>query len=93
MFTPGVVIIHGFFQYLQTSNPDVFAGGDVANAPVLGQKASIGHWGLANYHGHIAAFNMLGKNKPLKAVPFFWTVLFGKGFRYTGKHFIRFLFS
>ncbi|KAK6641532.1 hypothetical protein RUM44_013244 [Polyplax serrata] len=71
-------------EFLQTDIPDVYAGGDIAKAPVLGQKASIGHWGLANYHGHIAAFNMLGKNKRLQTIPFFWTMLFGKSFRYTG---------
>lgn len=70
---------------METSLPDVYAGGDIAVAPVLGQKANIGHWGLANYHGHIAAFNMLGEKKPLNAIPFFWTVLFGKSIRYAGK--------
>ncbi|EEB14629.1 rubredoxin-NAD reductase, putative [Pediculus humanus corporis] len=71
-------------EYLQSQYSDVYAGGDIAIAPVLGQKANIGHWGLANYHGHIAALNMLEKKKPLNAVPFFWTMLYGKGFRYAG---------
>ena len=69
---------------MQSQYSDVYAGGDIAIAPVLGQKANIGHWGLANYHGHIAALNMLEKKKPLNAVPFFWTMLYGKGFRYAG---------
>lgn len=66
----------------------VYAGGDVAHAPVYGsggQKDSIGHWQLAQYHGHRAAANMLGKREPIKSVPFFFSMLFGKGLRYAGK--------
>lgn len=44
----------------------------------------LGHYPLAQYHGRMAALNMLGKNTPIKAVPYFWTMLFGKGFRYAG---------
>ncbi|XP_063704764.1 apoptosis-inducing factor 3 isoform X2 [Culicoides brevitarsis] len=74
-------------EYLQTNFEDVFAGGDIANAPVFSsnnEKVTIGHYGLAQYHGRMAAFNMVGKTKALKAVPFFWTTLFGVSFRYSG---------
>uniref|UniRef100_A0AAG5CVE0 Rieske domain-containing protein n=1 Tax=Anopheles atroparvus TaxID=41427 RepID=A0AAG5CVE0_ANOAO len=74
-------------QYLETNLAGVYVGGDIANAPVHsneGAPATIGHYPLAQYHGRIAALNMLGKSTPLKAVPFFWTVLFGKSFRYCG---------
>lgn len=57
------------------------------NAPVFSignNLATIGHYPLAQYHGHIAAKNMAGNETALKAVPFFWTVLFGKSFRYSG---------
>lgn len=73
--------------FLQTNDPDVYVGGDIANAPVysIGNKlATIGHYALAQYHGSIAAKNMAGNETPLAAVPFFWTVLFGKSFRYSG---------
>nr|CAI5832079.1 unnamed protein product [Callosobruchus analis] len=74
-------------QYLQTNKGNVFVGGDIAYAPVWcrhNEKASIGHFGLAHYHGKIAALNMLGKQKELQAVPFFWTALYGKSVRYAG---------
>lgn len=75
-------------MYLMSNIPDVYFGGDIANAPVFSianQRATIGHYQLAQYHGRIAAINMVGTNKQeLKAVPFFWTMLFGKGFRYAG---------
>lgn len=74
-------------QYLQTNIPDVYAGGDIAYSPVWSyhdRKVAIGHYGLAHYHGKMAALNMLGKQTPIKSVPYFWTMLFGKGFRYAG---------
>ncbi|XP_053694876.1 apoptosis-inducing factor 3-like isoform X2 [Sabethes cyaneus] len=73
--------------YLETNVEGVFAGGDIANAPVYcidQQLATIGHYPLAQYHGRIAALNMIGKTVELKAVPYFWTMLFGKSFRYAG---------
>lgn len=74
--------------YLQTNVPDVYVGGDIANAPVYcinNERATIGHYPLAQYHGRIAGKNMVhGNNTELKAVPYFWTVLFGKSFRYSG---------
>ncbi|XP_046670742.1 apoptosis-inducing factor 3-like isoform X3 [Homalodisca vitripennis] len=74
-------------EYLETSLKHIFAGGDIAFAPVFAnnnQRAAIGHWQLALYHGHIAAKNMLGKKTELHTVPFFWTNLLGSAFRYTG---------
>lgn len=73
-------------EYLESNIQDVFVGGDIANAPILmtGNREAIGHYGLAQYHGKIAASNMCGLKEKLKSVPFFWTVLFGKSLRYTG---------
>lgn len=73
--------------FLQTNIPDIYAGGDIANAPVFStgnNLATIGHYPLAQYHGHIAGKNMAGNETALKAVPYFWTVIFGKSFRYSG---------
>ncbi|KAL1139184.1 hypothetical protein AAG570_009243 [Ranatra chinensis] len=77
-------------EYLETNVNSVFAGGDIACAPVLangGQEATIGHWQLAHYHGRVAALNMIAtmcQKTSLASVPFFWTVLFGTSFRYAG---------
>lgn len=73
--------------FLQSNVPEIYIGGDIANAPVFSignNLATIGHYGLAQYHGHVAGKNMVGIETALKAVPFFWTVLFGKSFRYAG---------
>jgi NADPH-dependent 2,4-dienoyl-CoA reductase/sulfur reductase-like enzyme len=69
---------------LESNIQGVYAGGDSAYAPILDTAACIGHWQLAHYHGHIAALNMVGKPTEIQTVPFFWTMLFGKGIRYAG---------
>lgn len=72
---------------LETNIKNVFAGGDIAHAPVHANEnrpMSIGHVGLAQYHGRVAALNILKKDVPLRTVPYFWTMLFGKSIRYTG---------
>lgn len=74
-------------EFLETNVSGVYAGGDIANAPVFcndNKPAAIGHYPLAQYHGKIAALNMVGKTTELRSVPYFWTMLFGKGFRYAG---------
>lgn len=74
-------------DFLETSVRDVFAGGDIANAYILGgfkDRVNIGHYGLAQYHGRVAAFNMCGHIKKLDAIPFFYTVILGKAFRCAG---------
>lgn len=73
--------------HLESSIADVFIGGDIANSPVFssGNKSStIGHYPLAQYHGKMAALNMVGKPQEIRVVPYFWTMLFGKSFRYCG---------
>uniref|UniRef100_A0A1A9WA16 Rieske domain-containing protein n=1 Tax=Glossina brevipalpis TaxID=37001 RepID=A0A1A9WA16_9MUSC len=75
-------------MYLKSSIESIYVGGDVANAPVYSfnnELATIGHYQLAQYHGRIAAINMFGcRPEALRAVPFFFTMLFGKGFRFSG---------
>lgn len=74
-------------KYLKTNVENVYAGGDVAYAPVAGTEntcASIGHYALAHYHGKIAALSICGKSTTINSVPYFWTTLFGKSYRYAG---------
>lgn len=73
-------------EYLETNVKGIFAGGDVANAPIYptDAKSSLGHWQLATYHGKLAALQMIGKKTPIKSVPFFWTALFGTSIRFSG---------
>ncbi|XP_044316766.1 apoptosis-inducing factor 3 isoform X2 [Drosophila rhopaloa] len=74
-------------DFLESNVPDVYVGGDIANAHIHGlahDRVNIGHYQLAQYHGRVAAINMCGGAKKLEAVPFFFTLIFGKGLRYAG---------
>ncbi|NWS78810.1 AIFM3 factor, partial [Crotophaga sulcirostris] len=73
--------------HMQTNIPNVFAAGDVVSFPVAllnGDQSSIHHQQVAEAHGHIAALNMLKREKQLHTVPFFWTTMLGKSIRYAG---------
>ncbi|NXE52081.1 AIFM3 factor, partial [Casuarius casuarius] len=72
---------------MQTNIPNVFAAGDVVSFPVAllnREQLSIHHQQVAEAHGHIAALNMLKKQKELHTVPFFWTTMLGESIRYAG---------
>lgn len=72
---------------LETNVKGVYAGGDIAYAPVYAhndEPMSIGHVGLAQYHGKMAGLNILKRDARLKTVPYFWTMVFGKSIRYAG---------
>ncbi len=58
---------------LQTSDPNIYAAGDVARWPerFTGESQRIEHWFLAQRHGAAAARNMLGAAEPFADVPFF----------------------
>jgi 3-phenylpropionate/trans-cinnamate dioxygenase ferredoxin reductase subunit len=62
-------------EYLCTSDPDVFAAGDVASfwSPLLGQRIRIEHWANALYGGPAAAASMLGGEEAYNRVPYFYS--------------------
>ncbi len=67
-------------EYLQTSDPDIFAAGDVAQVfdPLLGQSVLDSLWNPAREQGRIAGLNMAGcKTAYLKSPPFNVTRLAG----------------
>ncbi|HVU15094.1 MAG TPA: FAD-dependent oxidoreductase, partial [Phototrophicaceae bacterium] len=70
---------------LQSSDPDIYAAGDIARYPVAGGTQRIEHWRTAQQHGVIAARGMLGQHDSVaNHVPFFWTNQWGFGIRYVG---------
>eukprot|EP00344_Euplotes_crassus_P001726 CAMPEP_0196999556 /NCGR_PEP_ID=MMETSP1380-20130617/4701_1 /TAXON_ID=5936 /ORGANISM="Euplotes crassus, Strain CT5" /LENGTH=629 /DNA_ID=CAMNT_0042416519 /DNA_START=17 /DNA_END=1906 /DNA_ORIENTATION=+ len=72
--------------FLQTSASNVYAAGDIASYPyhVTGARARVEHWNHALQQGEIAAFNILGKDIPYDAIPFFWTRNYMKSLQYVG---------
>lgn len=71
---------------LRTSDPHIWAAGDIARYPDSrgGAPVRIEHWVVAQRQGQAAARAMLGDQTPFAAVPFFWTTQFGVTLRYVG---------
>lgn len=71
---------------LRTSDPDVFAAGDVANArhPRLGRSIRVEHWANALNQPAVAAASMLGKDASYDRTPYFYTDQYDLGMEYTG---------
>jgi 3-phenylpropionate/trans-cinnamate dioxygenase ferredoxin reductase subunit len=73
-------------EHLQTSVPNVFAAGDVANArhPFYGHHLRVEHWDTALHHGPVAARNMLGKAEAYDRIPYFFSDQYETGMEYSG---------
>ncbi|KGQ18341.1 Ferredoxin reductase [Lysobacter dokdonensis DS-58] len=69
---------------LRTSDPDIFAAGDVARFPLRKEHARVEHWVHAQRMGQTAAGNLLGAERAFDDVPFFWTHHQGVEIRYCG---------
>jgi len=71
---------------LRTSDPDIFAAGDVANAlhPLLGKHIRVEHWANALNQPAVAAAAMLGGDAVYDELPYFYTDQFDLGMEYIG---------
>ncbi|MFJ6940871.1 NAD(P)/FAD-dependent oxidoreductase [Streptomyces sp. NPDC101132] len=71
---------------LRTSDPDVFAAGDVAAAehPLLGHRLRVEHWANALNGGPAAARAMLGQEVAYDRVPYFFSDQYDMGMEYSG---------
>lgn len=84
----GLKIDNGIWvdEHLRTSNDDVYAAGDVANAyhPLLGRQLRVEHWANALHQGPVAARSMLGQDAAYDRLPYFFTDQYDLGMEYTG---------
>ncbi len=73
-------------EHLATSDPDVFAAGDVANVyyPHLDTHLRLEHWSAALNQGPVAATNMLGGDAVYDHVPYFYSDQYDMGMEYSG---------
>lgn len=73
-------------EYLQTSDPDVYAAGDVANLfhPLYGQNLRIEQWDNAVKQGRLAARNMLGRHEPYTRISYFFCHVFDQSITLVG---------
>ncbi len=78
----GIVVDAG----LRTSDPDVFAAGDVANThyPLLDRHLRVEHWANALNQPTTAAASMLGQDAQYDELPYFYTDQYDLGMEYLG---------
>ena len=71
---------------LNTSDPDIYAAGDVANAyhPLLGRHIRVEHWANALNQPQAAAEAMVGREISYDRVPYFYTDQYDLGMEYSG---------
>ena len=71
---------------LRSSDPDIYAAGDVANAfhPLLGKHIRVEHWANALHQPQTAARAMLGQDVAYDRVPYFFTDQYDLGMEYSG---------
>ncbi len=74
-------------ELLQTSNPDIYAAGDVANFfnPALDKRLRVEHEDNANTMGERVGKNMAGAREPYDYLPFFYSDLFEFGYEAIGE--------
>jgi len=71
---------------LRSSDPDIFAAGDVANSylPLLGRHLRVDHWSNALNGGKAAAKSMLGQPVEYDRVPYFYSDQYDLGMECSG---------
>jgi 3-phenylpropionate/trans-cinnamate dioxygenase ferredoxin reductase component len=73
-------------EHLRTSDPDIFAAGDIAHAynPRLGRHIRVEHWANARRQGAVAAMAMLGHDAVDVQPSYFFTDQYDLSMEYTG---------
>jgi NADPH-dependent 2,4-dienoyl-CoA reductase/sulfur reductase-like enzyme len=71
---------------LCSSDPDIYAAGDVANSylPLLGRHVRVEHWANALNGGKAAAISMLGQPAEYNRVPYFFSDQYDLGMECAG---------
>ena len=74
-------------ETLRTTNPDIYAAGDVANFynPALGKRMRVEHEDNANTMGEAAGRAMAGEAAPYHHLPMFYSDMFELGYEAVGE--------
>lgn len=85
----GLAIADGGVQVdssLRTSDPDIYAVGDIAAAehPLLGTRIRVEHWANALKQPAVAADAILGRSAEYADLPYFFTDQYDLGMEYVG---------
>ena len=73
-------------EALRTSDPDIYAAGDVASVlhPLVGKRIRVEHWSNALNGGAAAGRSMAGENVVYDNVPYFYSDQYDLGMEYAG---------
>ncbi|MFJ6545086.1 NAD(P)/FAD-dependent oxidoreductase [Streptomyces sp. NPDC091385] len=73
-------------EHLRTSDPDIYAAGDVASfpLPLFGTRLRVEHWANALNGGPAAARAMLGRDTVYDRLPYFFSDQYDLGMEYSG---------
>ncbi|MFJ5528836.1 NAD(P)/FAD-dependent oxidoreductase [Streptomyces sp. NPDC093261] len=73
-------------ERLRTSDPDIYAAGDIASyhLPLFGTRLRVEHWANALNGGPAAARAMLGREVTYDRVPYFFSDQYDVGMEYSG---------
>jgi NADPH-dependent 2,4-dienoyl-CoA reductase/sulfur reductase-like enzyme len=73
-------------EFLETSVPEVWAAGDIANYPdqVFHRRKRVEHWDNAVEQGRVAMRNMMGHFQPFIHVPYFFSDVFDLSYEFWG---------
>ncbi len=71
---------------LRTSDPDIWAAGDIAahQHPTIGERVRVEHWANALNQPAVAARSMLGQPATYDELPYFFTDQYDLGMEYVG---------
>ncbi|MGH9628408.1 MAG: NAD(P)/FAD-dependent oxidoreductase, partial [Bryobacteraceae bacterium] len=73
-------------EYLETSRPDIYAAGDVADYydVLFDKRRRVEHWDNAVSQGQHCARTLLGERSPFKHVPYFFSDVFDLSYEFWG---------
>jgi NADPH-dependent 2,4-dienoyl-CoA reductase/sulfur reductase-like enzyme len=84
----GLEVDHGVVvdEFGRTSDPHVYAAGDVSEFPLLalGQRTRAEHWDHAREHGRVVGTNMAGAEQKYDYLPMFYSDFFDLGWEAVG---------
>jgi NADPH-dependent 2,4-dienoyl-CoA reductase/sulfur reductase-like enzyme len=74
-------------EFLRSTNPNIYAAGDVANfyCPALEKRLRVEHEDNANTMGRLAGRNMAGLSEEYNHLPMFYSDLFEQGYEAVGE--------
>ncbi len=84
----GLEVDHGIQvdEFARTSDPNIWAAGDVAEFPelALDRRTRVEHWDHAREHGRVAGLNMAGGEHRYDYLPMFYSDFFELGWEAVG---------